>query len=688
MMIGNISSSHPTDMDEGVIRVFDATPVAMVLSRLDGSLEYVNPAMNRLLGYSCDEIYQDHVVISHPDNLDINTKIRQQLNQDPFTPIVIEKRYLHKSGRAIPGLLTMVAQEDGKGNIKRFIAQIVDLTMRKHAEKSLLLFKTLLDNSNDGIYVINPDTSGFLECNRLAYERLGYTRSELMKLSVIDISPSLPSGDGWLEHVARLKKAGSILLEREHIRKDGSLFPVEANISYLEQGDQAYLVAVVRDISRRKHNESLIWKQANFDSLTELPGRRLLLDRLEQAMKKAHRSEKRVAVLYLDLDRFKEVNDSLGHAKGDELLIEAAKRLSLCVRDSDTLARKGGDEFTIVMGELDDREDVERVAGTILAEMDRPFQLGTEQVYITTSIGISFYPDDGVSSEALFKGADQAMYAAKDGGRNRFQYFTRSMHQQALDRLELIRDLRKALTENQFLLHYQPIVELASGSICKAEALIRWQHPQKGMIRPDVFIPVAEESGLISEIGDWVFRQVVQQVSLWRHSNQGDFQVSINTSPIQYLDGSTGMEQWIGYLKSLGLPGEALTVEITEGVLMDSHTGIMEKLLAFQASGIDVALDDFGTGYSSLSYLKKFDINFIKIDRSFVNNLAVDSDDHVLCEAIIAMAHKLGIKVIAEGVETDEQKQLLAAAGCDYGQGYLFSKPVPAELFEKLLSWK
>ena len=688
MMIDNIPSSHPTDMDEGVIRVFDATPVAMVLSREDGSLEYVNPAMNKLLGYDNDEIYQDNVVISHPDNLKTNTRIRQKLNADPFTPIVIEKRYLHKSGRVIPGLLTMVAQEDGKGNIKRFIAQIVDLTKRNRAEESVLLFKTLLDNSNDGIYVINPITGGFIECNRLAYERLGYTRSELMKLNVTQVSPSLPSGKDWLKHVAKLKKEGSVLLEREHIRKDGSLFPIEANISYLEQGEQAYLVAVVRDISRRKKNESLIWKQANFDSLTELPGRRLLLDRLAQTIKKARRSDKRVAVLYLDLDRFKEVNDSLGHAKGDELLIEAAKRLSLCVRDSDTLARQGGDEFTIVMGELDDRDDVERVAGTILAEMDRPFQLGTDQVYITTSIGISFYPDDGSNSEALFKGADQAMYAAKDSGRNRFQYFTRSMHQQALERLELIRDLRKALTDNQFLLLYQPIVELASNVIYKAEALIRWNHPKKGMISPDVFIPVAEESGLISEIGDWVFRQAVQQVSLWRRSRQSDFQISINTSPIQYLDGSTGMEQWIEYLKSLGLPGHALAVEITEGVLMDSHTGITDKLFAFQESGIDVALDDFGTGYSSLSYLKKFDINFIKIDRSFVNNLVTGSDDLVLCEAIIVMAHKLGIKVIAEGVETDEQKQLLTAAGCDYGQGYLFSKPVPVRAFEELLSWQ
>jgi len=285
----------------------------------------------------------------------------------------------------------------------------------------------------------------------------------------------------------------------------------------------------------------------------------------------------------------------------------------------------------------------------------------------------------------MLKNADQAMYAAKDKGRNCYQYFTPSMQERATSRALVVRDLRCALPENQFRLCYQPIVELATGKIHKAEALLRWHHATRGLVSPAAFIPAAEDTRLIIDIGDWVFREAVRQCAYWRETTHPGFQITINTSPVQYRHDNFDVEDWISHMRAMGLPGPAISVEITEGLLMDSATKVTDKLLMFRDAGIQVSLDDFGTGYSSLSYPKKFDIDYLKIDRSFVRNLEPNSDDMALCEAIIVMAHKLGLKVIGAGIETEAQRDLLAAAGCDYGQGYLFSRPVSAEGFEKLL---
>lgn len=438
-------------------------------------------------------------------------------------------------------------------------------------------------------------------------------------------------------------------------------------------------------LAESKQAEELIWKQANLDPLTNLPNRRMFRNRLSQEMKKADRSGKKLALMFLDLDHFKEVNDIHGHDKGDLLLVDAARRLQQCVCDSDKLARLGGDEFTIIMEQVDGPHSIEHVANTVLAKLAEPYQLELEAAYISASIGITIYPTDAHDLDSLLKNADQAMYAAKEHGRNRFHYFTESMHQKTLNRIQLVNDLRGALEENQFHLAYQPIVELDSGKICKAEALIRWQHPKRGLVSPQDFIHVTEDTGNIIEIGDWVFREAAQALNRWRDEFGIDLRMSINTSPIQYQDSSDTMAQWFSFLKSLDLPGSAIIVEITESMLMSSHAEITEKLLAFRDRGIQVALDDFGTGYSSLSYLKKFDIDYIKIDRSFVSNLKAGSNDLILCQAIIIMAHKLGLRVIAEGVETEEQRQLLVTAKCDFGQGYLFSRPVSGEVFSSLL---
>ncbi|MFC7515429.1 EAL domain-containing protein [Herbaspirillum sp. GCM10030257] len=444
------------------------------------------------------------------------------------------------------------------------------------------------------------------------------------------------------------------------------------------------MTGTVSDITEKRRSEEIIWHHANFDTLTGLPNRRLFRDRLDHDVKKAHRTHQPLALLFIDLDRFKEANDLLGHDIGDQLLVEAARRISGCVRESDTVARLGGDEFTAILTELDDLAHVEILAQKMIDTLASPFHLASEVVYLSASIGITMYPNDASSPENLIRNADQAMYAAKNGGRNQFSYFTRSMQQDAHARLRLISDLRKALSSDQLKVYFQPVVDLATGDVTKAEALLRWHHPRLGLIDPPQFIPFAEESGLISEIGEWVFHEAASWSGHWGRRLGIPFQISVNKSPVQFMSRSHE-SNWAHYLQRLGLPGSSISVEITEGTLLNASARVADKLLQYRDAGIQVAIDDFGTGYSSMAYLRKFDIDYLKIDQSFVRDVAIDAGDRAIVRSIIAMAHELGLKVIAEGIETDAQKFLLMEAGCDYGQGFLFSKAIPPEEFEKVL---
>lgn len=437
-------------------------------------------------------------------------------------------------------------------------------------------------------------------------------------------------------------------------------------------------------LSKLAQTRAQVEDQALRDALTGLPNRRMFQDRLSQALKHADRKQHSVALLFIDLDLFKEVNDTMGHSVGDQLLKDAATRLLSSVRESDTIARLGGDEFTVIMSELSGPRSVERVAETVLARLAQPFRLGQEVAWISASMGITFYPEDARNAEDLIKNADQAMYAAKNAGRNRYSYFTQSMQIEAQNRKRLMTDLRAALSSEQFRLYYQPIVDLKSGKIAKAEALIRWLHPERGLIMPNDFIPVLEETGLVTEVGDWVFRQAAQQVHRWRSNLDGQFQISINKSPAQFRLGVGTLARWQQMLETLKLPGNSITIEITEGLLMDVNQHAESSLLQISRAGIGLSLDDFGTGYSSLSYLKKFDIDSIKIDRSFVDGMEHDASNVALCEAMIVMAHKLGLRVIAEGVENPQQRDMLNLIGCDFAQGFVFAAALPAEEFEHL----
>jgi diguanylate cyclase (GGDEF)-like protein/PAS domain S-box-containing protein len=488
------------------------------------------------------------------------------------------------------------------------------------------------------------------------------------------------------------RESGSFRGEVTLQTKMGKLLPISLHVSPIKDASNEITgyVSVSLDISDKKQAEEWIWQQANFDLVTGLPNRHMFHSRLAQEVEISQRAGTSFALMFLDLDDFKEVNDSLGHDMGDLLLKEVGKRLMGCLRTTDTVgregtvARLGGDEFTIILSNLNDIKKVDIVAQRILATLAKSFQLGSDVVNISASVGITLYPEDAGDTETLIRNADQTMYNAKSKGRNTYSYFTRAMQDAASKRREMTNDLRIAVEQDQFKVLYQPIVDLATNKIYKAEALLRWHHPKNGVVNPADFIPVAEETGLIVEIGNWVFYHVAEQLVSWRTTINENFQVSINKSPVQFYNRDDKHLAWFKYLSELGIPGSSLVVEITEGLMLDKNPEVSEKLLAFRDEGIQVAVDDFGTGYSSLSYLKKFDVDYIKIDQSFVQNLSIHSEDMILCEAIIVMAHKLGLKVIAEGVETIEQRDLLFAVGCDYGQGYLFSKPIPADAFESL----
>ena len=489
----------------------------------------------------------------------------------------------------------------------------------------------------------------------------------------------------WIDDFAASKDPGPVVFRVRWADGTIRILNSHGKMFHTSEGNPAYMIGMVRDITEEKQKEEIIWKQANFDSLTKLPNRNMGLDKLVLEIKRAQRKGLPLALLFIDSDGFKEVNDSLGHAKGDLLLIEATKRMVRHVRETDTIARLGGDEFTILLPEFGGRSTVERIAQEILRDLAQPFDFGEGNLgRVEASIGVALYPDDARNAENLLQCADQAMYISKREGGGRFSYFTERLQKEAEEKRFLLADLRLALARNQLEVYYQPIMAFGGDQVTKAEALLRWKHPGRGMISPDIFIPIAEESGLIHEIGEWVFQDVISRIVQWRNSIGCLIQVSVNKFPLQFT--KKFKNTWLCKLQELGLPGNVINVEITEGLLIKDSETAKNRLIEFRNSGVEVSIDDFGTRFSSLSYLKQYDIDYIKIDRSFINDLEFNPNDRALTEAIIAMAHKLDIATIAEGVETQEQYKLLKSFGCDYYQGFLFSPAVPAADFEHFIA--
>ncbi|MBU1643454.1 EAL domain-containing protein [bacterium] len=615
----------------------------------------------------------------HPDDIErVKADFHAHLNgkTDFYTN---KHRVLRKNGSCSWVLSRgKVVSRDAEGRALRMVGTHSDVTERELAS---LIFK----NSSQAMLISDADNN-IISVNPAFCRITGYTEREVIGKNPRIVISGKHDKLFYQAMWEALNTEGHWSGEIWNKRKNGEIYPETLSINVIRSPDGKIdqYVALFSDISEKKKADETISKQANYDPLTQLQNRRMFNVKIEQEIQRSHRSDLPFALLFIDLDHFKEVNDSLGHEMGDVVLTETAHRIKKLIRKSDILSRFGGDEFTIILPDIKDTIGIDNTAQNIIRALSLPFQLDSNQVYVSASIGITLYTNDAGSASELLKNADQAMYQAKRSGRSRFNYFTPSMQESAQKRQRLLSDLHLALEMKQFQIYYQPIIDLKTGFIEKAEALIRWNHPEHGLIYPNDFIALAEQSGLIIEIGDWVFKEASRQTRVWKEKYHTEFKVSVNKSPVQFKS-TSDINNWIDYLDELGLSGKNSVIEITENMLMECDSNIDAKLLQFRDAGIEIALDDFGTGYSSLSYLKKFDIDYIKIDQSFVKNLKQDSQDMAICKAVIVMAHALDIKVIAEGIETKSQCDHLIAMGCNFGQGYLFSRAVPAEEFEKLL---
>jgi len=565
----------------------------------------------------------------------------------------------------------------------------VDIGARRAADE---VWKLALESSGDGVWDwhVQQGTEYFSE----RYLRLyGFEPGD------VDATPEAFDARTHPDDVAQMARdrddhfAGRTAMYRnEHrvLAKDGTWKWVLSRgmvIARDAEGRPLRMVGTHTDITDRKRQEAIVWQQARVDTLTGLPNRRALRERIERALTQRALHGDELAVLFVDLDHFKEINDSLGHDVGDALLGQVAQRLQGCMPAGGVVARMGGDEFTVLLTAPDAAAAAQRIGPQLLEALSTAFEVTGERVYVSASIGVSLAPRDGVEIEALFKHADQALYEAKGAGRNRMRLFTPELHEAAQRRARLADELREALPQQQFSLVYQPILSLRDPSAPprKAEALLRWTHPKLGDVSPAQFIPLAETSGLIVDIGDWVFREAAAQAKAWRDAGHADFQIGINKSPVQFLSKRSHHMQpdWVAHLRTLGLAGDALAVEITEGLLLERDEAVAARLRALRAAGLSISLDDFGTGYSSLSYLQHHEIDTVKIDRSFVAGLEAGGKALALCRAIVTMAHELGMQVVAEGIETEAQMGALQAMGCDWGQGWWFGKGVGAGVFEE-----
>jgi len=564
--------------------------------------------------------------------------------------------------------------------IHRMVANLTrEIMQRKQAEQGLRLSAKVFESNTEAIMITDADQK-IVMTNQAFTEITGYQAEEVMGQSPKMLSSGRHGQEFYKAFWQSLNSQDMWRGEIWNKRKNGVVFPEWVTITVLrdeQSGAITHYVAVYLDITERKQEEERINYLANYDVLTGLPNRYLLADRLEQALSFAQRNQAKIAVMFIDLDHFKNINDSLGHDVGDALLKQVAERFKDCLRRSDTIARQGGDEFVAVLTEFNSADEVIFVAEKMIASLQEKFTLGEYQLSITPSIGVGIYPEDGTTTVELLRNADLAMYRAKDSGRNSFQFYAPEMNVKAVERLKLETGLRVAIAQQQLMVYYQPKVNLLSGEMAGMEALLRWQHPEMGFISPELFIPVAEESGLINEIGDWVLRQACLQARLWQAQGYDIVPIAVNLSARQLKQGNF-TERVMTILRDAGLEACYLELEITESMLMDmGKTGIavMEQL---HEAGIALALDDFGTGYSSLSRLKNLPLDRLKIDRSFVRDIVTDPDDASIVSATAVLAHAMGLRVTAEGVETQAQLEFIKSLECEEYQGYLFSRPVPA----------
>lgn len=621
-----------------------------------------------------------------------------------FYPPDLAEKYMAEDREVMASGKTMNIEEIHTHNGKELVMQVVrtpvynsqsnvvgvlcifrDITKRKRIEEELRLSATVFENTNEGVIITDKDAN-IVAVNQSFTEITGYTSEE-----VIGKNPKLlKSGrhdQAFYQTIwTSIQEKGQWKGEIWNRRKNGEVYPQWLNISVVKnnQSEVINYVAVFSDISTLKQSEEQLEHLATHDTLTNLPNRLLFNDRLEHALKYAKRHDTKVSLLYIDLDNFKGINDCFGHPFGDRLLQVVADRLTTCVRDEDTVARLGGDEFTIIIEDIIHSYDAAVVAHRVLDSLSKPIAIEGHEIFTTASIGISLYPDHGNDVHVLMKNADMAMYHAKKIGRNKYQFYVSEMTLLAQERIMLETALRCALERKEFILHYQPQVDVNRRQIVGVEALVRWQNPEMGLIFPNKFIPLSEEIGLISSIGEWVLHTACAQGHVWQLAGYPSLRIAVNISSHEFVK-KDFVEKVKQILKKTGFASSLLEIEITEGTLLKNIDDNIAILKGLKALGIHIAIDDFGTGYSSLSYLKQFSIDRLKIDRSFIKNIPHNSNDIAITKAIIAIARSLGIQVTAEGVETQKQLDFLISEYCTEVQGYIFSPPVSAEEFKRLL---
>lgn len=659
------------------------------------TMVFVSDGCRELTGYEATELlFNQSITYENVTLKEDRAWVRERIQKALSTSkhFELEYRIIHADGS-----IRWVQETGGplfneNGDLEALEGFIQDVTRRKQSEqlahKAEERYRSIFENAIEGIYQTSP-SGQYLNFNPALARIYGYESIKELTYGISDIQRQLyVEPEKRAEYIAMMKLHGQVQnFEAQVYRKNGEIIWITENAHEVRDaaGNLLFFEGTVEDISERKNYEHQIEYQATHDSLTGLPNRTLLADRLQQCMAYADRYGNKLAVAFVDLDQFKLINDSMGHYAGDELLVTMAERLSNSVRKSDTVVRLGGDEFVLLLTSLQKIEDIELNMQRILDAVATPCVIEGRNFIVSCSIGIGIYPDDGVDPITLLKYADSAMYKAKHSGRNNFQFYTRELNELLTERIEIEYRLRSAIENEEFVLHYQPKVDFTTGKICGAEALIRWQPKGETMISPVSFIPVAEETGQIEEIGRWVLLSACRKAGELQKLIGRPITVAVNVSPRQFRQRDL-VKSVEAILKNTELDPQCLELEITESCLIQDTGNFIKTLHDLKALGVKLAIDDFGTGYSSMAYLKDFPVDRLKIDKAFVGNLETESANIAILKAIVALGHSLGLKVVAEGVETAYQQAFLHGIGCDELQGYYFSKPLPAEAFMELLA--
>ncbi len=651
----------------------------------NGLFSYVNVQMAELFGYTQEEMLVKTVreIILPEDYELVEENIRKRIEGE-IKSIEYQFRGIKKDKSLI--YIKVLGSKILYRGYPAVIGTLIDITELKRNDEKLKMAEKVFENTIEGVVVTDAD--GLIQWVNPAFTKItGYSQSEATGQNPRILKSERHKDTFYRDMWNDLENKGQWQGEIWNRRKNGETYPEWLTISAIkdETGKTVQYVSIFNDITERIQREERIKYQAYHDALTGLPNRALFHDRLSMALTHAHRNGEMVAVMMLDLDQFKRINDTLGHPVGDRLLQEVGKRLITYLREGDTVSRLGGDEFALILEDIQSIENVIKVAQKILRKMETPVHINAHDLHISTSIGISLYPSDGQDVDTLLKHGDTAMYQAKQEGRNRYRFYTPEMNDKALQRLAMENELRKALEREEFLVYYQPKLDLSSGKVIGAEALVRWQHPQLGFLSPVEFIPLAEETGLIKPIGDFVLRTACLQNKRWQDKGLNKIDISVNLSAVQFQQKNL-LQKVANCLAETGLDPSYLELEITESSAIQNPQVTVKTLKGFKKLGIQLSIDDFGTGYSSLGLLNQLPLDKLKIDKSFIRDITSDKDNQAIVLAIIAMSSNLGLKLVAEGVETREQMLYLKDHQCDQIQGYLISPPIPPEDFERFLS--